>query len=105
MYIVLALGTNTLCFQVLDHSLDVLILELGVVKRVYVDRLGVVRHQFRRMSGVAYLDLWWPGDSSPLTMSVLRRVHLTLSKGEKPHDFVAVIDRPEHGEEELIQLD
>jgi hypothetical protein len=25
----------------MDHSLDVLVLEMGVVKRVYVDRLGV----------------------------------------------------------------
>ena len=33
-----------LLLQVMDHSLDVLVLEMGVIKRVYVDRLGVGRH-------------------------------------------------------------
>ena len=37
---------------VMDHSLDVLITEMGVVKRVYVDRCGVTRHAFRRVSGI-----------------------------------------------------
>ena len=44
---------------VMDHSLDVLITEMGVVKRVYMDRCGVSRHKFRRISGVSYVDMFW----------------------------------------------
>lgn len=91
--------------QVLDHSIDVLILELGVVKRVYVDRLGVESHTFRRVAGLAYMDLVWE-DGSKLTLSITRRVTVTLSKGEKPHDFLAVIDKPDvEGKQQVIYVD
>ena len=79
--------------KLLDHSIAVLILELGLVKRVYVDRLGVESHAYRRVEGVAYLDLVWPGGAR-LTVTLLKRVELVLSKGDKPHYFLVLISKP-----------
>jgi len=80
--------------QVMDHSLDVLILEMGVVKRVYIDRLGVSKHCFRRALGVSYMDLWWE-DGAMLTLTLLSQVGLVLSKGDRDFEFTAVIEKPE----------
>ena len=93
--------------QVMDHSLDVLILEMGVVKRVYVDRLGVTRHLYRRSLGISYLDVWW-GDGSMKTLTLLSQVDLVLSKGDRDFEFIAVIEKPEKGvagNSEVITLD
>ena len=45
--------------DVKDHAVDVLVMEMGVTKRVYMDRCGVTRYSFRRTSGVSYLDMFW----------------------------------------------
>ena len=39
-------GQPGVVVQVMDHSLDVLIMKIGQVKRVYVDRLTVSQHRF-----------------------------------------------------------
>jgi len=94
--------------QVMDHSLDVLIIEMGVIKRVYVDRLGVVRHTFRRVQGVSYLDLVWGqgGEQVTTTLTLLSRVNVTLSKGDKPFEITAVIEQPERDSvNRIITLD
>merc|ERR1712130_653522 len=71
--------------QVMDHSMDVLILEMGVVKRVYVDRLGVSKQTFRRVGGVSFLDLVWGEGSGRVsrTLTLLSRVSVVLEKSEK----------------------
>ena len=90
---------------VMDHSLDVLITQMGVVKRVYVDRCGVVRHNFRRTAGVSYVDLFWE-DGSKLILTILSKVNLLLSKGDRDFEFIAVIEKPDaNAEEEVITLD
>jgi len=80
--------------QVMDHSLDVLVLQMGVVKRVYIDRLGVARHVFRRSLGISYLDLWWE-DGAMVTLTLLSQVGLVLSKGDRDFEFIAVIEKPD----------
>jgi len=80
--------------QVMDHSLDVLIQEMGVVKRVYVDRLGVSKHSFRRVLGVSYMDLWWE-NGSKVTLTLLSQVMLVLAKGDRDFEFTAVIEKPD----------
>ena len=92
-----------------DHSVDVLVLELGVVKRVYVDRCDVSRHGFRRSAGVSHLDMYWE-DGTKLTLSILSKVEVVLSKGDRVFDFIAVIEKPDNSssevkEEEVITLD
>jgi len=92
--------------QVLDHSMDVLILEMGVVKRVYVDRLGVSGYTFRRSGGLAFLDLTWGEGKDKLvkTVTLLSRISVVLSKGDKAFDFMAVMEPPGKGEVEEITL-
>ena len=74
--------------QVMDHSMDVLILEMGVIKRVYVDRLGVSKQTFRRVGGVSFLDLVWGegGQRMAKTFTLLTRCTVTLQKSERPFD-------------------
>ena len=92
----------------MDHSLDVLVLEMGVVKRVYVDRCGVSRHSFRRTAGVSYLDFYWE-DSTKLSLTVLSKVDIVLERGDRDFTFIAVIEKPEQSgavkEEDVITLD
>lgn len=85
--------------QVMDHSVDVLVLGMGVVKRVYVDRLGVSKHLFRRTVGVSYMDLWWE-DGSMITLTLLSQVGLVLTKGDRDFEFLALIEKPEKGSED-----
>ena len=94
---------------IMDHSVDVLVLQLGVVKRVYADRCGVARHGYRRSAGVSYLDLYWE-DGTKLTLSIMSKVEVVLSKGDRVFDFIAVIEKPDNSssgenEEEVITLD
>ena len=93
--------------QVMDHSMDVLILEMGVVKRVYVDRLGVSKQTFRRVGGVSFLDLVWGEGSGKVarTLTLLSRVTVVLEKSEKPFDFTAVIESPLVAGAEEVTLD
>jgi len=83
---------------VMDHSLDVLITEMGVVKRVYMDRCGVSRHKFRRISGVSYVDMFWE-DGTKLVLTILSRVRLLLSRGDKDFEFIAAIEKPEKADD------
>jgi len=91
---------------VMDHSLDVLITEMGVVKRVYMDRCGVTRHKFRRVAGVSNVDMFWE-DGKKLVLTILSRVKLLLSRGDKDFEFIAAIEKPEaaDAEQDLITLD
>ena len=87
--------------------MDVLVLEMGVVKRVYVDRLGVSKQTFRRVGGVSFLDLVWGEgrDKVARTITLLSRVTVVLEKSEKPFDFTAVIETPQVGAAEEVTLD
>ena len=80
--------------DVKDHAVDVLVMEMGVTKRVYMDRCGVTRYSFRRTSGVSYLDMFWDSGAR-LSLSIMTRVSLVLSKGDRDFDFIAVIEKPE----------
>ena len=77
-----------------DHAVDVLVMEMGVTKRVYMDRCGVSRYSFRRTAGVSYLDMFWDtGDK--LSLRIMTRVNILLSKGDRDFDFIAVIEKPD----------
>ena len=96
---------------IMDHSVDVLVLQLGVVKRVYADRCGVSRHGYRRSAGISYLDLYWE-DGTKLTLSIMSKVEVVLTKGDRVFDFIAVIEKPDNSassseekEKEVITLD
>ena len=48
---------------VLDHAVDVLLVELGLVRRAYLDRLDISSFKVKRHNAINYLDL---GESNPL---------------------------------------
>jgi len=87
--------------QVMDHSMDVLILEMGVIKRVYVDRLGCSKQRFRRVAGVSALDLTWGEGREAVarTFTFLSRVTVILEKADKAFEFTAVLEAPTAPEE------
>ncbi|RUS81839.1 hypothetical protein EGW08_010400, partial [Elysia chlorotica] len=49
---------------VLDKSFDVLILKLGVVKRVYLERLPLKSHKFRKNRKCPELEIEWVADEN-----------------------------------------
>ncbi|XP_054711205.1 DIS3-like exonuclease 2 [Uloborus diversus] len=70
---------------VMDHSFDCLILEMGLIKRVYCDKLPLVRKDFKRAQGVSTLNLYWKDDSKEsvrqtIVMLTLVDVILTVAK-------------------------
>ena len=80
--------------DVKDHAVDVLVMDMGVTKRVYMDRCGVSRYSFRRTAGVSFMDMIWDSGVK-LSLSIMTRVSLVLSKGDRDFDFIAVIEKPE----------
>ncbi|GFV58149.1 DIS3-like exonuclease 2 [Trichonephila clavipes] len=44
---------------VMDHSFDCLILEMGIIKRVYCDKLPLLKREYKRSHGVSQLNLFW----------------------------------------------
>ena len=80
--------------DVKDHAVDVLVMDMGVTKRVYMDRCGVSRYSFRRTAGVSLMDMFWDSGVK-LSLTIMARVSLVLSKGDRDFDFIAVIEKPE----------
>ncbi|GIY31819.1 DIS3-like exonuclease 2 [Caerostris extrusa] len=48
---------------VMDHSFDCLVLDMGVIKRVYCDKLPLLKKQFKRSQGVNQLNIFWKDPS------------------------------------------
>jgi len=91
--------------NVLDHAVDVIIVELGIVRRVYMDRLDIKSFKTRRINGINYLDLVWNGGKKQ-TLTTFSRVELTLKPGDKSFDFLTIIDMPgREAEEEVVTID
>ena len=80
--------------DVKDHAVDVLVMDMGVTKRVYMDRCGVSRYSFRRTAGVSFMDMFWDSGVK-LSLTIMTRVSLVLSKGDRDFDFIAEIEKPE----------
>ncbi|XP_014671211.1 PREDICTED: DIS3-like exonuclease 2 [Priapulus caudatus] len=85
---------------VLDHSFDVLILKLGVVKRVYCEDLPLQTMSFAQEREKRMLTLVWnpiEGASNTLTqvVTIFSVVRVKLTAGNQPCSFVATLLRPE----------
>jgi hypothetical protein len=63
--------------SVLDHAVDVLLVELGLVRRAYMDRLDIRSFTVRRLNSINYLDL---GKSSTRNRIVNSSIELDLIK-------------------------
>jgi DIS3-like exonuclease 2 len=93
--------------KVLDHALDVLLVDLGLTRRVYADKLDIKTFRTRRVQGVSYMEIEWKNGRKQ-TLTTFSTLTVNLVKGEKPFEFMAIIPPPEDvrpGEEEVITLD
>ncbi|KAG8198903.1 hypothetical protein JTE90_015115 [Oedothorax gibbosus] len=54
-----SVSANAIIVGVMDHSFDCLILDMGIVKRVYCDKLPLVKKEFKRSHGVSRLNIFW----------------------------------------------
>jgi DIS3-like exonuclease 2 C terminal len=43
--------------SVLDHAVDVLLADLGLVRRAYLDKLNIASYNVKRHNAINYLDL------------------------------------------------
>jgi len=82
---------------VMDHSVDVLITDMGVTKRVYADRCELARYNYRRTAGISALDMVWE-DGTRASLSIMSRVSLVLSKGDRDFEFIAVVEKPDYSD-------
>ncbi|XP_035214589.1 DIS3-like exonuclease 2 [Stegodyphus dumicola] len=71
---------------VMDHSFDCLILEMGIIKRVYCDKLPLLRKEYKRSNGIPTLNLYWKdavrtsGFMQTIVMFTVVDVVLTVEK-------------------------
>jgi len=89
---------------VLDHAIDILLVNLGITKRVYVDKLDVENFNVRRVNSVNYIDIVWRQSKRRQTLTIFSKVDVNLIKSEKPFDFLAIIRPPGELKQEVIDL-
>lgn len=85
--------------MVLDRSFDILLLKLGVIKRVYTDKLPLDALEHRKENGVSSLTLSWKAESNSIPIkqqiSLFTLVTVTLRPMENDVlKFHAVLLRP-----------
>lgn len=87
-----------------DHSVDVLLVELGLVRRVYLDRLAVNTFKVRRHNAINYIDIVWKGGRRQ-TLTTFSQVELSLHKGDRPFEFITIIEPPGGDQQQQQQPD
>ncbi|KAI0221721.1 DIS3-like exonuclease 2 [Lamellibrachia satsuma] len=85
--------------EVLDRSFDVVMLRLGVVKRVYCEKLPLVNHSFKK-GGKPVLTLKWATDDTHThvveqPISIFSVVTCVLKADAQPLKWTAVIKHPD----------
>uniref|UniRef100_T1IJ75 DIS3-like exonuclease 2 n=1 Tax=Strigamia maritima TaxID=126957 RepID=T1IJ75_STRMM len=83
---------------VLDHSFDVLILQFGIVKRVYCDKLPLLGKHYQKQHGIPHLTLTWRADDNhptcAQTVTIFSMVTVMLTPSNEPLKFQALLQRP-----------
>nr|CAG4650070.1 EOG090X047D [Sida crystallina] len=95
-----SIEVKAIVFSVLDHAVDVVFLYLGIVRRLYLDKLPLDRLSFSQSNGTGTLSLVWSavdGESRPLNQcitmfSLLEVLLVPHEKGEL--QFSLVLQRP-----------
>ncbi|KAL8568097.1 hypothetical protein ACOMHN_000321 [Nucella lapillus] len=93
--------------QVLDKSFDVFILRLGVVKRVYCERLPLERFHHQKQGKKVELTLVWKGtaDSPGMVtqrLAIFTPVSCVLQAEPEPLRWSAFIHRPVGGDVSIV---
>ncbi|KAK7018029.1 DIS3-like exonuclease 2 [Halocaridina rubra] len=85
--------------MVLDRSFDVLLLKMGVIKRVYIEKLPLESFELKKQEGRKYLYLYWKSERNipncTQRISLFTLVSVTLKPVEgNSLKFSAVLRRP-----------
>ncbi|XP_033115208.1 DIS3-like exonuclease 2 isoform X2 [Anneissia japonica] len=97
------LEENGMVMAVLDRSVDVLILSIGVVKRVYCNATEIadkVSYKFSKNGKCPQLNLVWAADEKNAAetkqeVKVFSTVKVILTAGDQDLKFKAILKRPE----------
>ncbi|XP_059162811.1 DIS3-like exonuclease 2 isoform X2 [Physella acuta] len=93
------LEESGMVMAVLDKSFDVLVLKLGVVKRVYLERLPLASSQYHKNSKCPELLLEWKPDeschrSTRHKITLFSIVECCLASDKEPLKWSCIIKRP-----------
>lgn len=91
--------------MVLEHAIDVLLVHLGITRRVYLDKMDVASFNVRRVNSVNYIDIVWKEGKRKQTLTIFSKVDVNLIKSEKPFDFMAIILPPGEVKQEVIDIE
>ena len=70
--------------QVMDHSMDCILSNMGVVKRVYFNRNEEIQEfDYRKNHGNLAMFVKWKGQSQPQVLQMFKAVTLSLEAHEK----------------------
>lgn len=69
--------THAMVINVMDHSFDCLVLPVGIVRRVYCDKLPLRNREFTKRKGIASMQLLWQNGQDQ-TISMFSLVDVTL---------------------------
>ena len=89
-------------FQVMDRSVECLIFDMAIVKRIYFDQVPqVADYEYKRRAGRAEVTLTWKPQSETAqprrqTLRLFTEVTVSLTaSADKDFEFVAVIEHPD----------
>lgn len=71
------LHTHAMVINVMDHSFDCLVLPVGIVRRVYCDKLPLRNKEFTKRKGIGSIHLLWQNGQDQ-TISMFSLVDVTL---------------------------
>ncbi|XP_076370969.1 dis3 like 3'-5' exoribonuclease 2 [Tachypleus tridentatus] len=94
------LEERAMVMSIMDHSFDVLILRMGTLKRVYLDKLPLQKVEYKKKQDLPKLTLVWKAErvndeKLVQVISVFMLVEVVLcSVQEEPLKFNAVLKKP-----------
>ncbi|XP_033642350.1 DIS3-like exonuclease 2 [Asterias rubens] len=94
------LKQDAMVMHVLDRAIDVLVMELGVVKRVYCNALPLKSFKFEKQGKQGLMKIVWEPDhmhpeEETQTLQLFSLVKVELKAGKEPLKFDANLIRPE----------
>lgn len=92
--------TKAMVVGVMDHSFDCLILDMGIIKRVYCDKLPLMQKEYKRSHGVSLLNLTWKDnkfkEGIKQAIIMFRFVNVVMTVGEDALQIKVALLKPEN---------
>lgn len=91
------LAVDGVIIQVMDHSLDCVLSNMGITKRVYVNRNDEIESfEYLNLNGSLTLLIKWKGRTAPQELRVFDKIQLSLEPHEKSSfEFKAILIKPQ----------